>query len=528
MSFLSYLLLLTAFLSVPDAAVPSVDDLAAQARERSRQLAKQGTWTPADLQALLTLQLGDPERFVSDGAFRSKMLEALPRSLDPSVPPRLRDELLFELNQVRGIDFAASEAIETGWGAAPRRALERKVPFATGLRFFDEAETPLAASVYSLPSFFFSPESAEAFLSGVRRAAPERTLIVLTDLPLRRRLEGNGLKLRLLETYGRAYSPWPRDPFSLVRSPSGAVRVLVRPNLQPGREEDASLGPELIQNLPDDLDRAWGGAAWAEAPVPFHNGQVLLTRDAAWITLHALEPHVLSALNLDRVPVETFSDAKGIERYVTAAEKAAKELETLYGRPVRFVHPPRSADGPDLMRRIGGGAGYDLDSIVTLLPGKKALVADADAGRELLAKMKAEDWKSLRDGYGLQPTGEALAPSAGLDAFLDLVADHLRKEGMEVRRLPLLAVPVALLRDREGLTHGEFLITWNNVVAETRAGRLRAEGFASLIPAGDRLARDTFAAAGARLDLFPPLVRSVILNGGYRCASNHVRGAASH
>jgi hypothetical protein len=524
MSFIA--LLIAALLSAPAPA-----DLAAQARERSRQLAKQGTWTPADLQSLIALQLGDPERFVSDSAFRSRMLEALPRSLDPSAPPRLRDELLFELNQVRGIDFAASEAIESGWGAAQRRALDRKVPFAAGLRFFDEAEAPLAASVYSLPSFFFSPESAESFLAGVRRAAPDRTLIVLTDVPLRRRLEGSGLKLRLLETYGRPYSPWPRDPFSLVRSPSGAVRVLVRPNLQPGREEDASLGPELIQNLPDDLDRAWGGAAWAEAPVPFHNGQVLLTRDAAWITLHALEPRILSSLKLDRVPVETFSDAKGIERYVTAAEEAARELETLYGRPVRFVHPLRSADGPVLMRQVGGGAGYDLDSIVTLLPGKKALVADADAGRELLAKMKAEDWKSLRDGYGLQPTVSsfgALAPSAGLDAFLDLVADHLRKEGMEVRRLPLLAVPVALLRDREGLTHGEFLITWNNVVAETQAGRLRAEGFASLIPAGDRLARDAFAAAGARLDLFPPLVRSVILNGGYRCASNHVRGVASH
>ncbi len=498
-------------------------DLAASARERSREIARQGTWTAADIQALLGMQLVDPERFVSDQAFRARVMEALPRSLDPSAPPRLRDELLLELNQVRGIDFAASEAIETAWGAAPRRALERKVPYATSLRFFDEAETPLAASVYSLPSFFFSPEAAESFLRGVRRAAPDRTLIVLTDVPLRRRLEGSSLKLRLLETYGRSYSPWPRDPFSLVRSPSGAVRVLVRPNLQPGREEDASLGPELIQNLPDDLDRAWGGAAWAEAPVPFHNGQVLLTRDAAWITLHALEPHILSSLKLDRVPVETFSDAKGIERYVTAAEKAAKELETLYGRPVRFVHPLRAENGPDLMRRIGGAAGYDLDSIVTLLPGKKALVADADAGRELLSKMKAEDWKSLRDGYGLQTTGETLSPSADLDSFLDLAADHLRKEGMEVRRLPLLAVPVALLRDREGLTHDEFLITWNNVVAETRGGRLRAEGFASLIPAGDRLARETFATAGARLDLFPPLVRSVILNGGYRCASNHVR-----
>lgn len=511
--------------------------LVSLSQARSRRLARQGSWTPLDLQALLTLQLVDPERFVSDEAFRGRVLTVLPRSLDPAAPPRLRDDLLFELNQVRGIDFAASEAIEAGWKAAPRRALERRVPFPAGeadrLRFFDEAENPLTASVYSLPSFFFDEKTAEAFLAGVRKAAPDRTLIVLTDLPLRRRLEESGLKLRLLETYGRPYSPWPRDPFSLVRAPSGAVRVLVRPNLQEGREEDASLGPELIQNLPDDLDHAWGGAAWAEAPVPFHNGQILVTRDAAWITLHALEPQVLAALKLDRVPVETFSTAEGVRRYVDAAEKAAMELGTLYGRPVRFVHPTPTE--PSLMGRIGSGAGYDLDSIVTLLPrkgGLSALVADVDAGRALLSKMTPADWKSLQETYGLSQgtpadtlaAAQSTPAAAGLDAFLDLVADHLKKQGMEVRRLPVLSVPVALLRDREGLTHGEFLITWNNVVAETRDGRLRAEGFASGIPAGDRLARETFAAAGAQLDLFPTLARSVILNGGYRCASNHVRG----
>jgi hypothetical protein len=513
----------------------AADYLATLARARCRRLARQGSWTPTDLQELLTIQLADPERFVNEPAFRSRVLEILPHTLDASSPARLRDDLLFELNQVRGIDFAASEAIEAGWGAVPRRALERRIDFpkstADRLRFFDEAERPLTASVYSLPSFFFNLDETAAFLSGIRQAAPDRTLIVLTDFPLRRGLEERSdLKLRLLDTYGRPYSPWPRDPFSLVQSPSGAVRVLVRPNRQPGREEDANLGPELIQNLPDDLDRAWGGAAWTVAPVPFHNGQVLTTRNAAWITLHALEPRVLSLLKLQRVPVDTFSSAAGVGRYVAAVKKAAAELETLYGRPVRFVHP--LSDDPALMRLLGGGAGYDLDSIVTLLPGSQALVADVTAGRELLAKLTPEDWKALRDGYGLEPEGEALAQAmaaaqsaaSDLDGFLDLTAEHLTKQGMEVRRLPLLSVPVALLRNREGLAHREFLITWNNVVAETRDGQLRAEGFSSLIPAGDRLARDAFAAAGAHLDLVPPLVRSVILNGGYRCASNHVRG----
>lgn len=411
---------------------------------------------------------------------------------------------------------------------AARPVLERRIPFKAGeLRACDEAENPLIASVYSLPSQFFSAETAEGFLAGVRKAAPDRTLIVLTDLPLRQ--EG---KTRILNTHGRRYSPWPRDPFSLVRSPSGPVRVLVRPNLQAGREEDAKLGLELIQDLPDDLDRAWGGVAWAESPIPFHNGQVLLTRDAAWVSLHTLEPHILAALKVDRVPVESFSTAEGVNRYLAAARKAAEELGTLYGRPVRFVHPLSSENPSALMRSLGGGAGYDLDSIVTLLPregGLSALVADFDLGRELVKTMTPDDWKALREGYGLAASVESMTAAqtqaAGLDGFLDLIAEHLAKEGLEVRRLPILSVPVALLRDRENHTHSEFLITWNNVVAEVRNGHLRAEGFSSLIPTGDRIARDTFAAAGASLDLLPPLVRSVVLNGGYRCASNHVRSA---
>jgi hypothetical protein len=113
---------------------------------------------------------------------------------------------------------------------------------------------------------------------------------------------------------------------------------------------------------------------------------------------------------------------------------------------------------------------------------------------------------------------------AALESYLDLVSGELAADGMEVRRLPLVFVPTALLRDRRGVDHPDFLLTWNNVVVETRGGELRAEGFASRLPAADALAAATFAAAGAHLDLLPPLVHSVVLNGGYRCASNHLRG----
>jgi hypothetical protein len=523
------------------------DYLAACARERARTLARRGSWSHEDVLALLTLQLVDPERFAAEAEFRQRVLTFLPRTLDGEAPPGLRDALLLELNQIRGFDFAASDEIERAWGAAPRRAADRRVDLASqALRFDAEVEGKLATSVYSLPSFFFGAADADAFLSAVRAAAPERALLVLTDSSVRNHLKTRApaLRLHLIDTHGRPYSPWPRDPFSLVRTaPGDGVRLLVRPNVQPGREEDANLGPELVQGLPEEIDRAWGKATWSLAPVPFHNGQVLLTRDAAWMTVHALEPRILAFLGTDRVPVETFSSAPGIERYLAAAERAAGEMASFYGRPVRFVHPlPRPGSEElsaqrDLLRRLGGGAGYDLDSIVTLVPAKDgrlaALVADVAAGRDLLARLTPEDRDALRRGYGLEPAGDALTAAlvaaqrtAELEAlgdFLNLVAAHLAKAGMEVKRLPLFQVPVALLRDRAGLSHSGFLITWNNVVVETAKSGTRAEGFASLLPAGDARAREVFDSFGVRLDLFPPLVRSVILNGGYRCASNHLR-----
>ena len=73
---------------------------------------------------------------------------------------------------MRGFDFAASDEVERAWGASPRRAAERR----SGLRCRGPAlrlrlDGRLAASVYSLPSFFFDLPAADAFLSGVRAAA---------------------------------------------------------------------------------------------------------------------------------------------------------------------------------------------------------------------------------------------------------------------------------------------------------------------------------------------------------------------
>ncbi|HEY6320402.1 MAG TPA: hypothetical protein VJA16_02455 [Thermoanaerobaculia bacterium] len=551
--------------------------LGAWARERASALGRRGGWTAAEIAEIAGEDLVDPARFDDDPAFRHWVIELLPGELDPETAPPLRDDLLLALERLPAIDFAAADAIESAWGAAPRRAADRLSAFGREPpRFDDDAEAPIAASVYSLPSSFFDSRVAAAFLAALRAMAPRRDLVVLTDLPSRRRLAAccASPRLHLLETYGRGFSPWTRDPMSLTRRADGGVMVLVRPNAQPGREEDGYLGAELVRQLPPALDRAWGGVRWEVAPVPFHNGQVLLTRAAAWISIHSLEPRILALLGIDRVPVESFATAAGIERYFAAARQAAAELAALYGRPVRFVHPlppeviggigagrghaggdePRLPANRDLVQRMGGGAGYDLDSVLTLLPpnpggppagaeprsGKLgrpavALVASLAAGRSLLATLSGEDWNALRRGYDLAPAGRELAAALGaaqqtpaavrLDGFLDLVATHLASQGFEVERLPLLTVPVTLLRDHEGVAGREFLLTWNNVVLETRGGRLHAEGFSSLLPAGDREARRVFTAAGCSLDLLPALVHSIVLNGGYRCASNHLRAS---
>ncbi len=425
------------------------------------------------------------------------------------------------------------------------RASARERPYAAGsFAIAGDDEGEIEASLYSLPSAFFTSDEVAALLSAVRRAVPRRALLVLADPAMRQalaaRLAGPGV--RWLDIHGRRLTPWPRDPLLFARRPDGAVLLLSSPNLQPEREQDSAMARILVGELPEDLDRQWRQATWTTAPVPFHNGQVLLAGGAAWVSLHSLEPRILELMRLPRVPVESFREAAGIDRYLAAARRAAVELEGLYGRPVRFVHPlPESgplADRVATMQRLGGGAGFDLDSLVTLVPasgGPQALVADLDLGRRILAASTAAELDEFARLFELSTAGDALRPrldgaQAGprarrLQSFLDMVAGHLAAEEATVRRLPHLLVPLKLLADRGVMDHADFQITWNNTVLERTAAGLRAEGFASGLAAGDAEARRAFEAAGSRLDLLPPLPSSIVLQGGYRCASNHLRRA---
>jgi hypothetical protein len=332
-----------------------------------------------------------------------------------------------------------------------------------------------------------------------------------------------------VDNFNRPLTPWPRDPFSIAREANGNVVFINRPNQQRNREEDATMVRVLVNTLPKAVDDRWK-PRWTTGATSFHNGQILLTPKAVWISMHSVEFRALELLGIDHVPVEQFGSADGIARYTDAVQRAATELSKLYDRPVRFVHElPHT---PQQIDALGGGAGFDLDSIVTLLPhadgSTDALVGDVSLGTKLAAAASANDWQELEKMYSLSAQSrDAMLhfqnepSSIGLQHFVDRCANDLKARGINVRRLPLLMIPTALLRDDDRPETPYFLVTANNVVLE----RNRAEGFASGLRAVDSAARSAFKSAGYELTLFPPLPRSVVLNGGYRCAANEVRVA---
>jgi hypothetical protein len=437
-----------------------------------------------------------------------------------------------------GADYFAFERASVAAGRLQRSSAERELPFADLGRLVAPEDGPIAVSIFSLPSDLVSPTEARAFLDGVLGAESERELVVLTDGELLSALaERSRSRLTLVDTAGRGYSPWPRDAMTFARTESGDLIALLRPNRQPGREHDSEMGLLFVAGVPDPIDRALGAPRWSVAPVPFHNGQILWTPGVTWVSGHTLERRALELLGLDRVPVLSFATSQGLDAYLGAIDRAAGELEVLYRQPVRFVHTvPRSGalkERQNGIWRFGGGAGFDLDSLLTLLPRSKggvaALVGSLAEGDRLLRSMPAADFESLARWLDFRGGGAWLGSlarrhhagprAAALDEFLDDIAGSLAVDGLEVERLPLLLLP-ADVRPDGGVD--DFLLGWNNAVL-VHGEIWRAEAFATPVEAGDELARRSYAAAGYRLDLVPPLRGSVLHNGGYRCASNHVR-----
>ncbi len=401
---------------------------------------------------------------------------------------------------------------------------------------------PIVASVFSFPHGFVSARRAEDLLRRVREASiGERSLIVLTNGALLAQLQALAGELELvpLDSTAEGFSPWPRDAMTFLFTMDGRPHFLVRPNRQRGRAADSRMAPFLIDRLPSRMWERLGRPLWSTAPTPFHNGQILLADGAAWVSLHSLERRVLQLLGEPRIPLAALQTAAGLRRYLVAVSRAAAELGTALGRPIRFVHGlPGAGSSQGRVREIlalGQGAGHDLDSLVTILPRAHALpaalVGSLEAGSDLLASQPPEAVAELARTFhlasGTRLVAEAVEAAGGvagrgLEVFLDSIAKHLARLGLEVGRLPLALLPPPLGR---GLT-ARFLLGWNNTVLEVLDRKRVAVGFASGLPAGDELATLAFRRFGYALELMPPLSESVIRNGGYRCASNHLRTLA--
>lgn len=517
--------------------------VASLSRAIASQMAATGPpWSDDEVNALLTAMLVSPAAYAADEEFRRAINEILPWSVDLSTSRQLRDRVLYEMNAIPGFASVA-DRVELAWGRARRLSAAYQVRLPER-DLVVEAEGRIEATVLSLPSAYIDAEAAELLLSALERTVPGRELVVLTDLPLTERLDNHRpAATHLLETHGRGFTPWVRDPLLITRGPEGGVVLVERPNLQPYREMDSFMGQELIQQMSPELVERWGGIGWQKASTPFHNGHILMTRKAAWISAHSIEEATLAHMGMAALPVHEFGSRSVVDTYLAAAHAAADDLADLLGRPVEFVHPLPDDPGamlPDNERhtallRLAGGAGFDLDSLLTLLPGDPmpaAVIADLDAGRELVDSLSDGDLRALADRYHLRMAGAPLRSRLGayatseralaLDAYLEVIAEYLAAQGLTVSRVPHLLVPVSLVHDRLDLTHQDFQITWNNVVIEHGNGVRRAEGFASGIAAGDARASEAFAAAGYELTLLPPLVASILRNGGYRCASNHL------
>jgi hypothetical protein len=481
-----------------------------------------------DLHMLVTFQVLDPLRYGEDEEYRRAIDTILPASLSPSLPETLLRADVNELNRVAPITFDTAEALAVSAGLV-RPSRSRFVAHSSAT-ITTAGNEPIETSIYSINSRFVKPDEAKRFLTAVRAAAPRRRIVIIGDEAIKNALEKDLASLRVdfIDNLNRPLTPWPRDPFSIARNARGEVVFINRPNQQRNREEDASMVRVLLNGLPKPLDDRWK-PHWTTGATSFHNGQILMTPKTVWISMHSVEFRALELLGIGHVPVEQFGSPEGITGYVDAVQRAAYELSKLYDRPVRFVH-----DLPHTLQQtevLGGGAGFDLDSVVTLLPHSDgsidALVGDVSLGTKLAAS--ANQWQELEKTYSLAANARDavlkfqsdLSPIA-LQRFLDQCARDLGARGMKVSRLPLLMIPTSLLSDENRPETPYFLVTWNNVVIEGN----HAEGFGSGLPLVDSAARSTFKSAGYDLTLFPVLPRSVVLNGGYRCASNEVRVAA--
>jgi hypothetical protein len=260
-----------------------------------------------------------------------------------------------------------------------------------------------------------------------------------------------------------------------------------------------------------------------------------------------VQDRVLELLGQKTLDVAALQQAGPWQRFAAATDEAARELTEFCHRPVRFVHPwgvnPADPGHRAFVETLAGGNDFDLDVLLTLLPASSpptALVGDVEAGISLLRELSREELAAFARRFQIARPPDDLradllsyqqtARIRALDGFLQMTTQHLEAAGMRVRRPPLLLVPTRLIGHQKFAAdqpHLHFPLGFANVVLETtHADGPCAEGFGSGLPTLDGAARAIFSEAGYQLTLYPPLVESLIGEGGYRCATQEIRAAA--
>ena len=140
-----------------------------------------------DLHMLIAFQVLDPLRYREDEEFRRAIDSILPASLNPALPEALRRADLNELNRVAPINFETAEALGVSAGlvrpSGSRFVAHSNVPIDIA------GNEPIAASIYSINSRFVTTEEARQFLTAVRSAAPQRTIVAIGDETMRSALQ---------------------------------------------------------------------------------------------------------------------------------------------------------------------------------------------------------------------------------------------------------------------------------------------------------------------------------------------------
>lgn len=405
-------------------------------------------------------------------------------------------------------------------------------------------------SFFSLPHAYFTLAEMADFALDIRANFPNRRILIMTDVAsLEPVVKEKFLRVmdraevNVLDTVGRSYSPWPRDPFLPVWNQDHFLHFLIRPNLQSGRKSDSFMAREIIQSLPTKLEKDLGVVTWSFSALPFHGGQFLMTESHVWCSLFSFYERVLEQLGSSSLDAKEMATEEGWGRLAQAVISSKNDYEKYFARKFRFVHPlPPELSEADLLTlpsALIGGSGFDLDSLFTVAQvpdsGKEvAAIGSIAMGIQLIMQSGDEELYGFQRKFKLTCDGDSfksmllehnqLPKASRLEEFLDLLTSEMKRQGVEVVRLPLILVPSASASGRPPIQNQSesFVIGWNNVVLETSGNQLYAEGFGMHWPSGDSLAQELYKKIHIRLRLLHPLVESIVAGGGYRCASFHV------